>query len=192
MRAIVLGSSAGGLQALQAALGPLPATFPAPLIAVQHLHRDDHGRFAAHLDESLELAVVEAVDKLPLRAGRLHVAPANYHLLVERDQSLALSVDPKVNWTRPSIDVLFESAARVFGAELVAVVLSGANRDGAQGLRQVTTRGGRGLVQDPATAANPVMPQAALDHGCVDAEDVLPAQLIGGRLLALADQKERS
>lgn len=161
-RAVVVGASAGGLQALTAILGELAADFALPVLLVQHLHASDGGRFASHLGQLTRLTVVEARDKEPILPGHVYVAPANYHMLVERDESIALTVDDKVNHSRPSIDVLFESAARVFGARLIAVVLSGASQDGAQGLRAVAALGGLAMAQDPASAEHPLMPRAAI------------------------------
>ena len=110
-------------------------------------------------------------------------APANYHMLVEKDGAIALTVDERVNWSRPSIDVLFESAARVWGKSLIAVILTGANADGAKGMQAVWKAGGHTIAQDPASARIPVMPQAAIDTGAVD--EVLRLEEIGPRLADL-------
>jgi two-component system chemotaxis response regulator CheB len=179
--AVVIGASAGGLEALAAVLEPLPADYRPPILLVQHLHPSDGGQLAAHLDRQLAVRVIEARDKQAIRAGCVHVAPADYHLLVERDWTLALSVDEPVCWSRPSIDVLFDSAARVWGRALVGVVLSGANHDGAAGLRQIGRFGGLTVVQRPRSALHPVMPQSAIDAGPV-AEVLEPPAI--GRLLA--------
>ncbi len=120
------------------------------------------------LDAKCRLKVKEAEEKEALAAGHVYVAPANYHLLVEKDRTLALSTEDKVNYSRPSIDVLFESAAEVFGRELAGVVLTGGNSDGTRGLRRIKSRGGLALVQDPASAEAPTMPQAAIDNCNVD------------------------
>jgi len=162
-RAVAVGASAGGLQALTIILGELAADFALPILVVQHLHASDDGRFAAHLGELTTLTVVEPGDKDPILPGQVYVAPANYHMLVERDETIALSIDERVNHSRPSIDVLFESAAHAFGARLIAVILSGASHDGALGMRTVKALGGLTIAQDPASAEHPVMPQAAID-----------------------------
>jgi two-component system chemotaxis response regulator CheB len=181
-RAIVVGGSAGGSAALQAMLAPLPADFPLPILVVNHLHVTDDGRFAERLGKILRLAVREACDKQPVVPPGVYVAPANYHMLVERDETLALSIDPKVNWARPSLDVTFESAARVWRERLICVVLSGANSDGAAGARLIRELGGTVIAQDPGTAEYPVMPMATLEQ--VDAALVLSPEKIGKWLLA--------
>jgi two-component system chemotaxis response regulator CheB len=183
-RAVAIGGSAGGPQALVSALAALSPDFALPILVVQHLHFTDAGRFAEHLGRLVPLPVIEPCDKEPIKGGTVYTAPANYHMLVERDGTISLSVDAKVNWSRPSMDVLFESAARVWGSGLVAVVLSGANRDGARGLAAVRRAGGMTLAQDPGTADCPIMPQASIDAGVVD--EVLPADEIGRRLLQFA------
>jgi two-component system chemotaxis response regulator CheB len=183
-QAVVMGGSAGGLEALERILPELTPAFAAPLLVVQHLHVSDNGLFAEHLTHIAPLPVVEPWDKTSLAPGRIYVAPANYHMLVERDGYISLSVDPRVNWSRPSIDVLFESAARVWGAGLVAVLLSGANTDGVRGLAAVRAVGGHTIAQDPAGAYTPVMPRAAVQAGVVD--EVLTPQAIGRRLRQLA------
>jgi two-component system chemotaxis response regulator CheB len=189
--AVVVGASAGGLESLLAILAPLPADFPLPVLVAQHLHRTDEGRFAEHLASRVAIAVTEAHDKQPIEPAHVYVAPADYHLLVERGGTLALTVDPRVNWSRPSIDVLFESAARAFGDALVGVILSGANDDGARGMQLIRELGGLCVAQDPQTAESPVMPRAAIELAGI--ETVLPPERIGRLLreLAIHDYKER-
>ncbi len=182
-RAVVVGASAGGLDALGRMLGAMGRGVSAPVLVVQHLAREDRGRFAAHLDEVLDLTVREAEDKLAPMPGRVYIAPADYHLLVERSGALALSVDPKVNWSRPSVDPLFETAARAHGAALLAVVLTGANADGAQGARVVRELGGVCMAQDPRTAESPIMPGAAIEAAGI--ETILPPEEIGALLAGL-------
>ncbi len=182
--AIVVGGSAGGMEALCAMLVSLPADFPIPILVVNHLHASDGGRFAAHLTRALHLPVSEARDKQPIEPPHVLTAPADYHLQVEGDKTLSLSADPRVNWTRPSIDILFESAAREWADALVCVVLSGANDDGAQGARIVKSLGGLAVAQDPSTARFPVMPQAAINLAEID--HVLPPADIGSLLLDFA------
>jgi len=180
-KAVVIGGSAGGIKALAAILSALPKDFALPVLAVQHLHSSDDGTFASHVASLTRLLVVEPCDKARIEPGRLYTAPANYHMLVERDFSISLSVEERVNWSRPSIDVLFESAALAWGEAVVAVILSGANPDGAKGIRVVKKAGGLTIAQDPADAESRVMPQAAIDTGAVD--KVLRDEEIG-RLLA--------
>lgn len=183
-KAVVIGGSAGGMEALLAILEVLPADFVLPILVAQHLHPTDSGYLATHLNLHCSLTVTEALDKEPILPGHVYLAPANYHLLVEKDETLSLSVDDKVNWSRPSIDVLFESAARAWSRRLVGVLLSGANNDGTEGLRLIRRYGGLTVAQDPQSAGHPTMPQAAIDAGCV--ELVLPPNEIGEHLLKLA------
>lgn len=181
--AIVIGGSAGGVEALGAILPMLPSDFSLPVLLVQHLHPGDCGSLARRLGRDCVLPVVEPCDKERIEAGRVYVGPANYHMLVEKEGTVALSVDEKVNWSRPSIDVLFESAARVWGHALAAVILSGASADGAKGIRAVKEAGGLTIAQDPASAQAPVMPRAAIESGAVD--EVLTPREIGFRIADL-------
>lgn len=186
-QAIIIGGSAGGVEALEIILSALPEDFALPVLVVQHLHPSDDGSFARHLAGTTRLPVVEPCDKERIERGRVYVAPANYHLLVERNGTISLSVDERVNWSRPSIDVLFESAARAWGDAVIAVILSGANADGAKGMPAVKDAGGLTIAQDPASAESAVMPQTAIDTGEVD--EVLRAEEIGPRLVELGTRK---
>jgi two-component system chemotaxis response regulator CheB len=140
----------------------LPATLAIPIVVVQHRHRQSDHLLTTLLQDETSLCVCEVEDKAPMIGGNVYVAPADYHLLVEPG-FFSLSMDEPVRFSRPSIDVTFHSAADAYGARTVGVVLTGANADGAQGLRRIVSRGGLGLVQLPATAESPTMPQAALD-----------------------------
>ena len=180
---VVIGGSAGGLDALESIFRQLPSDFAAPMLIVEHLHPSDDGAFAQHLARLTRLPVLEPNDKTSIEAGHVYTAPANYHMLVERSGSISLSVDARVNWSRPSIDVLFESAAHAWGPALVAVILSGANADGAKGLIAVKAVGGYTIAQNPQDATSPQMPQAAIDTGAVD--EVLRADSIARRLMTL-------
>jgi two-component system, chemotaxis family, protein-glutamate methylesterase/glutaminase len=163
--AIVVGTSAGGVEALSGLLPTLPQDFAAPLLIVLHLPRDRPSLLVEVYTARCRLPVREAADKEPIQPGCIYFAPPDYHLLVDRDAhgpSLALSKDPPVHFSRPAIDVLFESAADVYGARLGGVILTGANTDGAAGLVAVKAAGGVTLVQDPTTAKSPAMPRAAL------------------------------
>jgi len=159
---VAIGASWGGLQAVERVLGALPADFGAAVVIAQHRQADaDLSRLEQLLGAHCLLDVVEAEDKQPLVPGSVIVAPADYHLLVERG-SVALSVDPPLNYSRPSIDVLFTSAADAYAEHVAGVVLTGANADGADGLARIASRGGPAIVQDPATAERREMPDAAL------------------------------
>ncbi|KQN48615.1 chemotaxis protein CheB [Pseudomonas sp. Leaf48] len=163
IEAIVIGASAGGVEALLHILEPLPAGFALPIIVVLHLPDQRHSQLAEVFSRRVALPVVEAGDKTLVEAGTLYFATPGYHLSVEQDRSFSLSLEPRVHHSRPAIDYLFESASDAYGANLLAVLLTGANRDGALGLAQVKQRGGLTVVQDPLEAQVATMPQAALD-----------------------------
>jgi two-component system chemotaxis response regulator CheB len=182
--AIVLGGSAGAVEALTVILRDLPATFGAALVVVVHVPPRLPSALAFVLAQGCALQVREADDKDPLAPGTVYVAPPGYHLLVERGSSLALSVDGPVAFSQPSIDVLFESAALALGPRLCGVVLSGANDDGAEGLGAIREAGGVALVQRPDVALFSAMPAAALRR-CPDAE-VLDVKALSRRLCELA------
>lgn len=182
-RAVVIGGSSGGLQALLPILAPLPVDFPLTVLVVLHLRADGSGNLASVLNANTALPVEEARDKQPALAGHIYTAPPGYHLLVEQGGSLALSVDEPVNFARPSIDVLFDSAAQAWGEELIGILLSGANADGAEGLGQIKKYGGLTLVQDPASAQATAMPRAAIEQGV--AQQVLRPEAIARSLLQL-------
>ncbi len=166
---IVIGVSQGGLEALSNLLAVLPQDFDKAIIIVQHRAADSDSYLSEHLNLISQLQVKEAQDKEPIRAGIAYIAPPDYHLLVEKQASLSLSDDERVNYTRPSIDVLFETAADCYGAALMGVVLTGNNSDGARGLKTIKDLGGTTVIQDPADAQVPAMPLAAqaittIDH----------------------------
>ena len=186
-RAIVIGGSAGAMSALAELLPTFPAAYPLPIIVVQHVHPSQDDFYIAHWAEKCALTVKGAEDKEPIRAGYIYFAPPNYHLLIEDDETFSLSVDEKVNYARPSIDVLFESAADVYTRWLIGVILTGANNDGAQGLRLIKEKGGLTIVQDPRTAESIFMPNAALEVTRVDYVLSIPEM---GRLLLEIPQKD--
>ena len=182
--AIAIGVSMGGVRALKLLLGALPGDFPLPILIVQHISPDAGSGLAKLLDDHCAIRVKEADELDPVLPATAYLAPPNYHLLVEQDRRLALSADPPVSFARPSVDVLFESAAEVFGAALIAVVLTGANWDGAAGARKVKARGGLVVVQDPVDAETPQMPAATL--AAVKADHVLALAGIPALLQRLA------
>ena len=161
-RAVVIGSSAGGLMALKTILGLLKKDFSVPIIIVQHTGPNAGDYMARYLDSLSALRVKEADEKEKLIPGSAYIAPPNYHLLVESDETLSLSLDNRVNYSRPSIDVLFEAAADVFAASLIGIVLTGANNDGSKGLKRIKDAGGLAIVQTPESAEVPTMPQSAI------------------------------
>jgi two-component system chemotaxis response regulator CheB len=160
---VIIGSSAGGIEALKLLLPQLPKGYRPSVVVIQHIGQQLHSSLSDFYGSICVLPVKEAEDKEPLAPGTIYFAPSGYHLLVESDHSFALSVDPPVHYVRPAVDVFMESAAPIFKDRLVGVILTGANADGAQGLKSILDYGGGGLVQDPATAQFPTMPKAALE-----------------------------
>jgi two-component system chemotaxis response regulator CheB len=186
---IVVGCSWGGLAALGRLLEHLPDEVDVPIAIAQHRGPDSlRGALQAALQRHLTRPVVEAADKDPIEPGHVYVAPPDYHLLVEVG-SFALSVDELVQHARPSIDVLFESAADAYGAGVIGVVLTGVNADGAAGLARITARGGVAIVQDPETAEAREMPEAAL---AAAPATVLPLEGIGRFLGELTGVETRA
>jgi two-component system chemotaxis response regulator CheB len=162
IRAVAIGGSAGSVQALSRILPALPPGYPLPVFVVVHVPPDRGNALVPLFQSKCNVEVKEAEDKEPARGGVVYFAPSDYHLLVEADGSLSLSSDEQVNHSRPSIDVLFESSADAYGPALAGVILTGANSDGAVGLRAVVDRGGVALVERPGDAYAPTMPAAAL------------------------------
>jgi two-component system chemotaxis response regulator CheB len=174
--AVVIGASAGGMQALESIFGRLTADFSLAVLVVQHRHRASDDFLSKFFDDLCLLQVVEAEDKMKILPGVVYIAPPDYHLQVEMDKTLSLSVDPPVNYSRPSVDVLFETAAEAYGDSLVGVILTGANSDGSKGLARIQRFGGLALIQEPSTAAVPQMPVAAMKE--VGEGTVLPLSKI--------------
>jgi two-component system chemotaxis response regulator CheB len=157
----VVGTSWGGLAALRMLVAGLPDSFQMAVVLVQHRHKDSDHLLRVLLQERSALEVCEVEDKMPLEHGRIYVAPPDYHTLVEPGH-FSLSTEAPVRYSRPSIDVTFSSAADSYGHRTVGIVLTGANGDGADGLRRISDRGGMALVQDPVTAESATMPAAAV------------------------------
>jgi two-component system chemotaxis response regulator CheB len=178
---IVIGCSLGGMRALEIIFAALPVDFCVPIVVAQHRHKRSNEGLPAFFRRVTRLPVVDADDKQRIEAGHVYLAPADYHLLVEKGE-LSLSVEEAVRHSRPSIDVLFESAADAYGAALIGVVLTGANDDGARGARRIKERGGLVVAQDPKTAESPSMPQAAIDKAAVDR--ILPLEEIAPFLVS--------
>ena len=186
-QAIVIGASAGGTIALQKILPFLPVEFPMPVIIAQHLHPLQDGAAIIHYNGGGALIVKDADEKESLHAGFVYFAPPNYHLLIEDDHTFSLSVDAKVHYTRPSVDVLFESAADAYGTGLIGIILSGANQDGADGLLRIKQKGGLTVVQDPQDAEVSYMPQTAVETARPD--HILTADEICKFLIELTLQR---
>ena len=162
-----------------------PAGLPVPVVIVQHRAATSDGSLAEVLQDATPLRVVDAEDKISLEPATVYVAPADYHLLVEQRGALALSTDGPVRSARPSIDVLFESAADAYGPALLGILLTGASADGASGLACIKALGGRAIVQDPATAECSTMPSAGIGATAVDY--ILPLEKIGEHLVSLVE-----
>ena len=173
---IVIGASAGGMEALKNLLPVFPPAFPVPIVIVQHISSLSNGFMIQYLNSISSVRVKEAEEKESLCAGTVYFAPPNYHLLIEDDQTLSLTVEKKVNYARPSIDVLFESAAYTYGNALIGVVLTGANNDGAKGLATIKKAGGYTIVQSPETAYSDSMPRSAI--GAATPDMIIPIEEI--------------
>ena len=183
IEAVAVGASAGGIEALSVLLEAIPSGFEPSILIVMHIPSTNADLLPEVLRAHCSTPLREAQDKDVLEAGTVYVAPPGYHLLVERARTLALSVDEPVHFSRPSIDVLFESAAHAYGRKLLGIVLTGANEDGAEGLRAIRSAGGLAWVQEPRTAVANVMPQSAI--ACAGADRILPLAQLASELAML-------
>ena len=165
---VVIGASAGGLNALQTIFSGLGNDFNYPILVCKHLGVGDEKGLVDVLTNRTGTTVLLSQDKLPMYNGCIYMAPGNYHLQVESQDTLSLSIDERVCHSRPAIDVLFESAADIYGEAVTAVVLTGANSDGAEGVKAIKSAGGKVIVQSPESAEVSIMPKAAIDTGCSD------------------------
>lgn len=184
--AIVMGVSAGGLATLTAILKGLPDDFPLPVIITQHRSREERTLLEEVLQARCTIRVRQAEEKERIAGGSVYFAPPDYHLLIGEDKSFVLNSDELVNFSRPSIDLLFESAAEAYEDRLVGIILTGASKDGAEGIRAIDRAGGYTIAQDPSEAAYPLMPRAAIATGSV--RSILTSDEIG-RLLLHIGQK---
>lgn len=187
--AIVVGGSAGAFEPLTRMLAALPTSFTLPVVVVLHVAPAKPSLLASVFGAHCALQVTEVDDKAAIEAGHVYVAPPNYHLLVEKTGHFALSVDEPVHFSRPSIDVLFESAADVYRASLVGVLLSGANDDGGRGIARIKANGGTTIVQSLDSAHAQTMPAAALR--LCEPDHILPAEDIGPLLLQIESVRSR-
>ncbi len=160
---IVIGCSVGGIEALRTILSDLPNPFSAAIAVVQHRSHDSNSMMIRYFSEICNLPVLEPDDKEPIQPGQIYFAPANYHMLVAADKRFNLSMDEPVYFSRPSIDVLFNSAADIYHGKLLGIVMSGANGDGSTGLKEIKRLGGFTVAQDAETAFQPEMPRAAIE-----------------------------
>jgi len=180
VEAVVIGASAGGVEALGALLPSLPAGYGLPVFCILHLPGDRESRLAELFGERLPLPVKEAEDKEAIAPGTVYFAGSGYHLSVEKDFTFSLSCEPPVHYARPSIDLLMESSADAYGAGLVGILLTGANHDGAEGMARIHASGGLTVVQDPADAQVATMPKSAIDR--FSPHLILPLARIGALL----------
>ncbi|KAB8316922.1 chemotaxis protein CheB [Tolypothrix campylonemoides VB511288] len=188
---VVVGASLGGLQALEVLLAGLPKNFPVPVAIVQHRHKSSDDKLRMMLQEYSPLVVIEPQDKEEIVPGCIYLAPADYHLMIEAGSGsvpypcFSLSTDAPVTYARPSIDVLFETAADTYAEKLIGVLLTGANHDGTRGMEKIRARGGRTVVEEPSTAACSTMPKAAIARGV--AQNILPLAEIAPFLVKICN-----
>ena len=162
-KAIVIGASTGGFYALKRLIGALPGDFVLPILIVQHISPNSDNFMATYLNDISKVRVKEADEKEVITPGTVYIAPPNYHMLVEENFTIGLSTEDKFNYARPSVDILFETAVYTYQSELIGIVLTGANNDGAKGLRAIKDAGGLTIAQLPAEAEAYMMPQSAID-----------------------------
>ena len=160
--AIVIGTSSGGMNALKFLFSALPVDFSIPIIIVQHISPRSDNQWIKLLNNNSKLYLKEADEKEKIEHGKVYIAPPNYHLMIERNKTFSLTIDERVNYARPSIDVLFESAAEAYKTKLIGVVLTGSNNDGTKGIKRIKECGGLTIIQDPETAESSYMPASAI------------------------------
>lgn len=183
-QAVVIGASAGGLSALKEVVQRLPASFPLPIFIVQHISPNSDDFLPHYLNKHGALNSQVVFHGIQIQSSTIYCAPPGYHMLLETNGTISLSIDPHVLFSRPSIDVMFESASEVYRSHLIGVLLTGANKDGSQGLVTIKKHGGTVLVQAPSTAEYPEMPQSAVNTGVAD--HVLDLPGLAGMLSNLA------
>jgi len=181
--AIVIGVSSGGLSALKILFSRLPKDFNTPIIIVQHINPLSESLWIKLLNDKSNLEIKEADEKESIEPGKVYIAPPNYHLLIEKNKTFTLTVDVRVNFARPSIDVLFESAADAYRKNLIGIVLTGSNNDGTNGIKRIQEYGGLVVIQDPKTAESAYMPASAM--AAVKPDYVLPLEGIADLLLKI-------
>lgn len=186
--AIIIGVSAGGLEATSKILSDIPADFPVPIVIVQHMSRDYDSKLAECLDKHSHLPVKEITDKESVISG-VYVPPSGYHLAIEPDKSFSFSVDKMEGFSCPSIDVFFETAADTYEHSLIAIILTGANSDGSKGIARVKELGGTCIVQTPQDAYVATMPEAAIK--AITPDYVVPASAIAPLLISLVNSSSK-
>ena len=184
--AIVIGVSSGGMSAMKVMFSLLPKDFNIPIIIVQHINARSDSHWITLLNEKSNLHIKEADEKEKIESGNIYIAPPNYHLLIEKDKTFSLTIDQRVNFARPSIDVLFESAAEAYQNKLIGIVLTGSNNDGTNGIKRIKECGGLAIVQDPKTAESAYMPASAI--AAIEPDYVLPLENIVELLIKMDKQ----
>ena len=167
-QAIVIGTSAGGLDAISKLFHQLPVNYPIPIIVIQHRAKDQRELLEEVLQSKCKIVIKQADEKEMIKGGFAYIAPPGYHLLIEQDRSFSLSSDDLVSFSKPSIDVLFETAAEVFKENLIGLILTGANSDGAAGIMAIKKFKGLTIAQSPKEAQYPYMPQSSIETGAVE------------------------
>ncbi|HEX9828463.1 MAG TPA: chemotaxis protein CheB [Flavobacteriaceae bacterium] len=186
--AIVIGVSAGGMNAMKILFSRLPKDFGTHIIIVQHISPRSDNQWIDLLNDKSNISIKEANEKEIIENGIVYIAPANYHLLIEKNRTFSLTIDERINFARPSIDVLFESAAEVYKNKLIGVVLTGSNHDGTKGIKRIKECGGLAVVQDPKTAESAYMPASAI--AAVKPDYILSLEEITDLLIKIDKQKE--
>ena len=183
--AIVIGVSSGGMNALKFIFSALPAGFRLPIIIVQHISAHSDNEWINILNDKSNLTIKEADEKEKIEIGNVYIAPANYHLLIENDKTFSLTIDEYVNFARPSIDVLFESAADAYKNKLIGVILTGSNNDGTKGIKRIKELGGMAIIQDPEIAESSIMPASAI--AAIQPDYILSLEKIVQLLIKITD-----
>ncbi|NEW80024.1 MAG: chemotaxis protein CheB [Gelidibacter sp.] len=185
--AIVIGLSSGGMSAMKMMFSILPKDFGIPIVIVQHINANSNGFWIKFLNDNSNLNIKEADEKEKIMPGNIYIAPPNYHLLIEKNKTFSLTIDERVNFARPSIDVLFETAAETYKEKLIGIVLTGANQDGTEGIKHIKEFGGLAIIQDPETAESSYMPASAM--AAIKADYILPLAEIIALLIKIDQQK---
>lgn len=188
--AIVIGVSSGGMNAMKILFSLLPVEFNIPIVIVQHISPRSDNQWIKLLNDKSNLQIKEADEKEKIEPGNVYIAPPNYHLMIERDKTFSLTIDERVNFARPSIDVLFESAAEAYNSELIGVVLTGSNNDGTKGIKRIKECGGLAIIQNPETAESSHMPASAI--AAIKPDYILSLEGITELLIKIDKQKYKS
>lgn len=185
--AIVIGLSSGGMSAMKLLFSRLPEDFKTPIVVVQHINARSDSQWIHLLNNQSNLLIKEVDEKEQIVPGTIYIAPPNYHLLIEKDKTFSLTIDERVNYARPSIDVLFESAAESYSNKLIGIVLTGSNHDGSNGIKRIKELGGLAIIQDPDTAESPYMPRSAITG--IEPDYILPLENIIELLIKIDNEK---